>query len=241
MRGRHGATLTSFGSQLFVKAKSILQSHDNFLSYAKQLNQSEQQFLSIGFNLSSFVKVPLWIDQFSKCEPNCEVRLNHLPSSIQIDMLLEGSLQIGFVRLPVDNELATQVICHEMLALAIPENYPKDLSNSLQEILNHYSLYQLDNITNPCLTAQTEQFLQSNLLRANKIFVKGDQTTLLALVASGNAVTLIPQSMQQFLPANVKLLIPEQNTVQWEIAMVWNPKINNDYRDNFIKIVNTQN
>ena len=47
--------------------------------------------------------------------------------------------------------------------------------------------------------------------------------------------------MQQFLPANVKLLIPEQNTVQWEIAMVWNPKINNDYRDNFIKIVNTQN
>ena len=111
----------------------------------------------------------------------------------------------------------------------------------MQEILNHYSLYQLDNITYPCLAAQTEQFLQSNLLRANKIFVKGDLTTLLALVASGNAVTLIPQSMQQFLPADVKLLIPEQNTVQWEIAMVWNPEINNDYRDNFIKIVNTQN
>lgn len=111
----------------------------------------------------------------------------------------------------------------------------------MQEILNHYSLYQLDNITSPCLAEQTEQFLQSNLLRANKIFVKGDLTTLLALVASGNAVTLIPQSMQQFLPADVKLLIPEQNTVQWEIAMVWNPKINNDNRDNFIKIVNTQN
>ncbi|OTP93711.1 hypothetical protein B6D16_10930 [Gilliamella apicola] len=77
-------------------------------------------------------------------------------------------------------------------------------------------------------------------MRANKIFVKGDLTTLLALVASGNAVALIPQSMQQFLPVKVKLLIPEQNTVQWEIAMVWNPEINNDYRDKFIKIVNTQ-
>jgi len=127
-----------------------------------------------------------------------------------------------------------------MLALAIPENYPKDLSNNFQEILNHYSLYQLDNITYPCLAEQTEQFLKSNQMRANKIFVKGDLTTLLALVASGNAVALIPQSMQQFLPVKVKLLIPEQNTVQWEIAMVWNPEINNDYRDKFIKIVNTQ-
>ena len=77
-------------------------------------------------------------------------------------------------------------------------------------------------------------------MRANKIFVKGDLTTLLALVASGNAVALISQSMQQFLAVKVKLLIPEQNTVQWEIAMVWNPEINNDYRDKFIKIVNTQ-
>ena len=79
-----------------------------------------------------------------------------------------------------------------MLALAIPENYPKDLSNNFQEILNHYSLYQLDNITYPCLAEQTEQFLKSNQMRANKIFVKGDLTTLLALVASGNAVALIP-------------------------------------------------
>ena len=46
--------------------------------------------------------------------------------------------------------------------------------------------------------------------------------------------------MQQFLPVKVKLLIPEQNTVQWEIAMIWNSEINNDYRDKFIKIVNTQ-
>ena len=66
-------------------------------------------------------------------------------------------------------------------------------------------------------------------------------TTLLALVAGGNAVAFIPQSMRQFLPVKVKLLTPEQNNVQWEIVMAWNSKINNDYRDNFIKIVNAHN
>ena len=66
-------------------------------------------------------------------------------------------------------------------------------------------------------------------------------TTLLALVAGGNAVAFIPKSMRQFLPVKVKLLTPEQNNVQWEIVMAWNSKINNDYRDNFIKIVNAHN
>ena len=47
--------------------------------------------------------------------------------------------------------------------------------------------------------------------------------------------------MRQFLPVKVKLLTPEQNNVQWEIVMAWNSKINNDYRDNFIKIVNAHN
>ena len=156
-------------------------------------------------------------------------------------MLLEGSLQIGFVRLPVDSNLTTQSICQEMLALAIPEICHKDLSNNLQKILNYYPLYQLDSNTYPCLTEQTELFLQNNQLSAHKIFVQGDMTTLLALVAGGNAVAFIPQSMRQFLPVKVKLLTPEQNNIQWEIVMAWNSKINNDYRDNFIKIVNADN
>ena len=155
--------------------------------------------------------------------------------------LLEGSLQIDFVRLPVDSNLTTQSICQEMLALAIPENCHKDLSNNLQKILNYYPLYQLDSNTYPCLAEQTELFLQHNQLNAHKIFVQGDMTTLLALVAGGNAVAFIPQSMRQFLPVKVKLLTPEQNNVQWEIVMAWNSKINNDYRDNFIKIVNAHN
>lgn len=112
-------------------------------------------------------------------------------------MLLEGSLQIGFVRLPVDSNLTTQSICQEMLALAIPEICHKDLSNNLQKILNYYPLYQLDSNTYPCLAEQTELFLQNNQLSAHKIFVQGDITTLLALVAGGNAVAFIPQSMRQ--------------------------------------------
>lgn len=237
LRGRHGATTTTFGGQLYAQAKSILQSHDNFLTYAKQINKKYQQTLSIGFSLSTYQKIPLWVDQFVKQRPDCQVTLNQLPSSVQINMLLEGSLQIGFLRMPFTNQLSSQLIAHEKLALAIPSCSPIDWHN-LSAILKHYPLYQLDKDCFPCLAEQTEQFLIQNQLQPNKILINGDLTTLLALVAGGNAIAFMPQSMKQFLPRNVKLIIPKQKTVHWDIAMVWNAEIMCDFRDIFIDVVN---
>ncbi|WP_081298514.1 LysR family transcriptional regulator [Gilliamella sp. wkB108] len=235
-RGRHGATLTSFGEQLYPKANEILQSHVEFLNYAKQLNNPNHEKLFIGFGISSFQNVPHWINQFRQQYPECDVEINQLPSSVQMEMLQEGGLHAGFVRMPITKNLASQVIHEEILALAVPticDIEPTDI----QRILSAYPLLQLDPLTNPCLAAETTLFLQNNLLNANQVSITGDMTTLLALVAGGNGIALLPKSVQHFLPDGVKLLIPPNNQIRWEIGVSWNPELKNCFRDDFLKIV----
>ncbi|QCR35606.1 LysR family transcriptional regulator [Nissabacter sp. SGAir0207] len=236
LRGRHGATLTVFGAQLFSKANALLQSHADFLNYAKEINRKSHEKLFIGFGISSFHNVPLWINQFHHNFPECDVVINQLPSSVQMKMLQEGSLHAGFVRMPVTHGLSCQVIYEETLTLAVPpDSHIENLT--IQRALSSYPLLQIAPSASPCLAEQTALFLQNNHLSADPVPVTDDITTLLALVAGGNGVAFLPESVRHFLPEGVKLIIPPEKQLRWSIAVAWNSKITSHWRDNFLQLV----
>lgn len=236
LRGRHGATLTLFGAQLFTKANEVLQSHADFLDYAKELNKTNNKTLSIGFGLSSFRRVPLWINQFRRQFPDRDVVINQLPSSVQLKMLQEGSLHAGFVRMPVTKNLSYRIIHKEVLAIAVPSE-SNITAIKFQNALLSYPVFQLDPLTNPCLAEQIASFLQDNQINIDLVSIKGDMTTLLALVAGGNGIALLPESVRHFLPAGVKLIIPPKKQIRWDIGVTWAHEIENRWRDDFLKIV----
>lgn len=236
LRGRHGASLTVFGQQIFSKANELLQSHIEFLNYAKEINTRNREKLFMGFGLSSFQQVPKWINQFHQQFSECEVVINHLPSSAQMKMLLEGRLHIGFVRMPVSKGLASYIFYEETLALAVPmEGYMESMT--IQSALSAYPLLQLDPSTSPCLAEQTSLFLQSIQLSAEPVSVTNDMTTLLALVAGGNGVAFLLTSVRHFLPAEARLLMLAEKQIRWNIGVAWNPKIKNHRRDDFLRLV----
>ncbi|WP_336242736.1 LysR family transcriptional regulator [Enterobacter cloacae] len=109
-RGRHGAMLTEPGRQLFLKANELLKTYADFLNDAKKLFNDSQEKLMLGFGISTFHTVPLWINIFRNKFTECEVNISNLPSSVQRKMLLEGTLDIGFFRMPAGNELASRVL-----------------------------------------------------------------------------------------------------------------------------------
>lgn len=236
IRGRHGANLTVFGAQLFTKANEILQSHIDFLNYAKQLSKSNDKKLYIGFGVSSFQCVPIITNKFRQQYPECEVVINQLPSSEQMNMLLKGSLHLGFVRMPVIKSLSSRMIYVEKLVLAVPSHNNIKL-RTMQDALSSYPLFQLEPLASPCLAEQTALFLQKNQLNAVPVSVMGDMTALLALVAGRNGVAFLPESVQHFLPNGVELIIPPQNQTLWNIGVAWNASIHNIWRDDFLKVL----
>ncbi len=240
LRGRHGATLTDFGTLLFAKANALLQSHIDFLDYAKELTTQRQEKIALGFGISSFHKVPIWINRFHQQFPQCDVVINQLPSSVQMKMLLDGSLHVGFVRMPVTEGLSSIIIHKETLALAIPAESHIEPWN-IQHALSTYTLLQLHPSSGPCLAEQTAAFLQCNQFNVRPATVTEDIPTLLALVAGGNGIAFLPKSVQHFLPAGVRLLVPPENQIHWNIGVAWNAKMKSALRDDFLQYVVTGN
>ncbi|MEI9482960.1 LysR family transcriptional regulator [Enterobacter cancerogenus] len=235
-RGRHGATLTEYGRQLFLKANELLKIHTDFLNYAQKLFQESHEKLILGFGISTFHTVPVWINTFRNKFSKCEVNISNLPSGVQRKMLLEGTLDIGFLRMPAASELASKVLYKENLILAMPSLETKGIIN-IRDVLSHYPLLQLSPTVGPCLAEQTALFLIANQLNADPVSVTDDMPTLLALIAGGNGVAFLPESVRHFLPAGVRLITPDLESLFWEICVAWNPKINNPYRDEFLRII----
>jgi len=235
-RGRNGASLTLCGARLYPKATAFLQSHLIFMRDAQEICQQTPKKLTLGFGISSFHTVPAWINQFRQQFSDCEVIINPIPSSLQTKMLLEGSLDIGFIRLPAAELLTTKIIHTEQLILAVPSDSHIQ-SDNIQHGFLSYPLLQLDPATHPCLAAQTAQLLKHFLSCTTPISATADMATLLALIAGGNGIAILPESVRHFLPAEVRLVALSQNPIHWDIGAVWNAKIDNPRRDDFLQIV----
>lgn len=236
-RGRNGASLTLCGARLYPKATAFLQSHLIFMRDAHEICQRNPKKLTLGFGISSFQSVPVWINQFRQQFPDCEIIINPIPSSLQTKMLLEGSLDIGFVRLPSAELLTTSIIHTEKLILAVPSDSHIKPGNIQNGFLS-YPLLQLDPSTHPCLAVQTVQLLKLIPLCTTPVSATADMATLLALIAGGNGIAILPESVRHVLPAGVRLVALSENAILWDIGAVWNAKVDNPRRDDFLQIVN---
>lgn len=82
-----------------------------------------------------------------------------LSSSEQINQLMQGELDIGFVRMPVPESLHSIGLFKEYIVLAVP-NEVKVSSGNINEILATHSLLQINPSLAPCLAEQTKLLLE---------------------------------------------------------------------------------
>lgn len=235
-RGRHGAILTELGQQLFSKAQDLVKQHHHFLSYTREIQKKNSDSLLIGFGISSFNTVPAWINIFQNMHTGIELSVSHNPSSVQCKLLMDGSLHVGFVRLPMTEPLSSIFIKHEKLILAVPSAKTWQ-QKSERDILMSNTILQINPDQSPCQAEQTRQYLLQSDITAEPASVTDDIHTLLALIAGGNGVALLPESVRNFLPAGVSLHNLEGNQAGWDIGLVWNSQISNHLRDQFIETV----
>nr|VUD32517.1 Uncharacterised protein [Raoultella sp. NCTC 9187] len=81
----------------------------------------------------------------------------------------------------------------------------------------------MDPAANPCLAEQTAAFLRDHELIAEPVSATNNIHSLLALIAGGNGIALLPASAGNFLPVGVKLVTLGTQVI-WNIGVAWNPK-----------------
>src|SRR5277367_4672414 len=98
-RTTRGAELTLAGQLLAERARSTIEKMQDDLEQVRRLGRGEEGTLTVGFSGSvMFTNLPAAIESYRSRYPKVELRLRELSTSAQIAALLNGTLDLGFLR-----------------------------------------------------------------------------------------------------------------------------------------------
>ncbi|MHA7306046.1 LysR family transcriptional regulator [Arthrobacter sp. TMN-49] len=222
-RGRHGALLTPAGRTLLVDSIDLVRRADALAQRMKRVAAGAEGVLNVGFGMSAIDVAPRTVADFRTSHPRIDIRLEDMSSSAQFAAIRNGALSIGFVRLPAPPDIATRVIRHDQLALAIPrgEAIPEPGRESLRKWLDAGSLIRLVPARGPGLAAQTNKLFKDLGCSPKVLYETSDLLTVLALVAAGAGSALVPASSSAIVPDGVQLIPLDLESAVWSIGTAW--------------------
>jgi DNA-binding transcriptional LysR family regulator len=98
-RTTRGVSLTLAGQLLADRARSTIEKVQDDLEQVRRLGRGEEGTLTVGFSGSAmFTELPVAIQSYRRRYPKVELRLRELHTSAQIAALLDGTLDLGFLR-----------------------------------------------------------------------------------------------------------------------------------------------
>jgi DNA-binding transcriptional LysR family regulator len=220
-RGRQGARLTPAGELLLPDALDVLARAEGFERRAAQIALGVEGSLTIGFGMSAIELAPRAVALFRTRYPRIEVTLDNLPSSVQYERLLAGSLQVGLLRLPVPSGLKHLRLRKDRLALAVPAG--QVVPAGLATWLDARPLVRLAPEHGPGLTAQITALYAELGCRPLVLQEAADLQTVLALVAAGVGPAVVPAASMSIATDALRLIPLPGEAATWWTGAAWNP------------------
>jgi DNA-binding transcriptional LysR family regulator len=125
-RNRRKTTLTAAGVAFREEATRALSQLDQAIRRAKLTANGKLGLLRIGFISTALSEiVPNIIRQFRELNPEVEFSLRAILTANQVQMLETGSLDVGFLRLPIGGHSALDVVTvhREPFVLVVPASH----------------------------------------------------------------------------------------------------------------------
>jgi DNA-binding transcriptional LysR family regulator len=208
-RSTRNVTLTSEGRHFLPYARAVLEQVDLTASITSKLAAGSAGHLAVGY-ASSIALSDIFsqtIQAFCSAYPDVQLTVEEGASSTQWSQLIEGRLDIGMSRMqPPAEDAEIQAICldNEPLVAAIASDSP--LARQEQVTLAELSAYPL--IAFPTDYGSGLNEIIEALYRRQALTPlpapKGKQiTSIIALVAAGRGVAVVPQCTQTLVKRGV--------------------------------------
>ena len=125
-RNRRSVRPTAAGEAILADSEELLQRIADIELRARKIGSGEVGHLRIGFVAFATASViPAIVLAFRKLYPGVALDLKNMPTVQQIDALKSGSIDVGFVRLPVSVDvLLVDSIHQEPFAIVLPKAHP---------------------------------------------------------------------------------------------------------------------
>src|ERR1700733_10109440 len=197
-RNRRKTTLTAAGLAFRDDAAAALSQLEQAIRGARRAASGKLGLLRIGFvSTAGSEIVPNIVRQFKESNPEVEFSLRNILTAQQVQMLETGSLDIGFLRLPLGEQSALDVVTvhREPFVLVVPSSHKlaKRKRVRLREVAGQdFVMYERTYATG-------FHDLIFGMLRDAGIIPKvcqtaGEMPMLISLVDSGVGVAILPAS-----------------------------------------------
>ena len=124
-RNKNGVKLTSDGYNLFPFIKNMYSDYERLQSQINELNGLQTGLIRIGtFSSVATHWLPRIISEFKKDYPNIRFELVFGNYPEIEDWLVEGSIDCGFLRLPVQSSVDAMFLEKDEFLAVLPQNHP---------------------------------------------------------------------------------------------------------------------
>jgi DNA-binding transcriptional LysR family regulator len=194
-RTTRGVKLTPAGHLLARRARSTIEKVDEDLAQVRRLGRGEEGTLTVGFSGSvMFTELPAAIQSFRRRYPKVELRLRELVTSAQIVAVLNGQIDLAFLRDgdPTEGIRITTLLKEKYVAV-LPEAHPLARRRTLNvKALEGEPFIMFARRMGPLAYDRTIACCERSGFRPNIVQDAPQWLTLVRLVAAGLGVSLAP-------------------------------------------------
>lgn len=123
-RNRQRVALTDAGRTLLREARVLITQTAHVSECVRRAKSGESGLVKIGVAVGLGERISRVLIEHSKCFPAVEVQCHDLYSGVQNEALLEGSIDVGFLRPSVDRLLDSDLLFEERLVVHVSKASP---------------------------------------------------------------------------------------------------------------------
>ncbi len=218
-RGRHGASLTQLGRWFADEARRLIQQADQLLIRSQRAALGEIGLLKVGFGIATLELVPQIIARFRARYPGVDVELHDMPTADQFEALNQGRLDVGFVRLPAGAGLESLRVLDERIVLA--QSSTRRRASGAIDLADLAAEPFVMLACAPHFHAHAMELCAEAGFRPRIVQEVNELTAVLAMVAAGSGVALVPASARRMRPRGVSYHALASRTATWTVGAAW--------------------
>ncbi|MBS0448706.1 MAG: LysR family transcriptional regulator [Proteobacteria bacterium] len=222
LRGSRGVVPTPAGQAFVDEARAILARIEQLGPAAQRAARGESGMLSIGFvSITDFGLLPAALKRFREAWPGIAVHLHELTTDAQIDALADERIDVGLALAPVSEAgLRFVPIARERLVLAVPADHAATLGRRRVTLarLAGEPFVMVPRRYAPGLHASVLALCDAGGFVPQVAQEARQMQTVIALVAGGLGIALVPESMTKLQRPDVRYLRLQEGRVGIEIG-----------------------
>ncbi len=223
-RNRRNVALTDAGRIFLDEARLVLAQAERAVSSARSLSNGAERSVTIGFVPAAEVKIfPPVFASVHMQHPELQIVLRSLTTGEQKEALLDKRIDIGFMRLPIeDKSLDSAVVLREKLVALLPADHPLAAASELHLAdLAAVPFLKISPKHAGNLADEIDHYMRRVGFEPKQAQTVENVLTLMTTIGLGLGFSLLPDYAEQLVFRNMatrRLLDPP---VEVELAMVW--------------------